>query len=114
MSSEKYPGHKELTSYLSQYENKSFWGFLLCCRDTIVTTASTTSRRQDLDTSWCNHFLAEAKERTTGYDCLVSTPSSLFRRPNFVVGKGLRIPEEESVMCLPFGACRLSSDFSIL
>ncbi|CAG8588072.1 1863_t:CDS:2, partial [Diversispora eburnea] len=62
MSSEKYPGHKELTSYLSQYENKSFWGFLLCCRDAIVTTASTTSRRQDLDTSWCNHFLAEAKE----------------------------------------------------
>ena len=32
---------------------------------------------------------------------LVTTPNSQFRRPNFVVGKGLLILEEESAMYLP-------------
>ncbi|CAJ0853023.1 8657_t:CDS:2 [Entrophospora sp. SA101] len=32
--------------------------------------------------------------RITGYNSLVTTPSPLFRRSNFVVDKGLQIPEE--------------------
>ena len=39
--------------------------------------------------------------RITGYDCLVATPGPLFRRPIFVVNKGLLIPEEELAMYLP-------------
>ncbi|CAG8743645.1 20270_t:CDS:2, partial [Racocetra persica] len=64
MSSEqKYPGYEELTSYLTRSRDKSFWGFLHRCRDTIVTTTSATSLGRDLDKSWCDHFLAEVKER---------------------------------------------------
>jgi hypothetical protein len=59
---ETYPGYEELASYLKQYINKSFWGFLCCCRDVIVATASSTSDWSDLDTSWYHHFLAEANE----------------------------------------------------
>ncbi|CAJ0856312.1 1562_t:CDS:2 [Entrophospora sp. SA101] len=34
--------------------------------------------------------------RITGYNSLVTTPSPLFRRSNFVVDKGLQIPEERN------------------
>ncbi|CAG8638170.1 2132_t:CDS:2, partial [Diversispora eburnea] len=47
---EKYPGYEKLTSYLSRYENKSFWGFLLCCRDTIVNITSATAAGMTLTT----------------------------------------------------------------
>nr|CAG8505212.1 1659_t:CDS:2 [Entrophospora candida] len=35
--------------------------------------------------------------RITGYNSLVTTPSPLFRRSNFVVDKGLQTPEERSI-----------------
>ncbi|CAG8548399.1 13054_t:CDS:2, partial [Dentiscutata heterogama] len=66
-SEQKYPGYEKLTSYLKR-DKKSFWGFLHRCRDTIVTTASATSRWHDLDTSWCDRFLAEAKELLNSND----------------------------------------------
>jgi hypothetical protein len=149
-SEQKYPGYEELTSYLTQSKDKSFWSFLLRCRDTIVATTPTTSRRKNLDNTWIQYFLTEAKEllnpnefnnlsnkvcifllckvRVTlgrlrshsgpgellGMSTWVTSLKSFIQVPYFVVGKGLLIPKEELVMCLPFGACRLSSDFSIL
>jgi hypothetical protein len=58
---EKYSGYEELTSYLKQTINKSFWGFLCCCRDAIVD-ATLNTPCQDPAMFWCDHFLAEAKE----------------------------------------------------
>ncbi|CAG8636180.1 21352_t:CDS:2 [Cetraspora pellucida] len=58
---EKYPGYEELTSYLTRH-NKSFWGFLLRCRDAIVTSATAISRRQDLEGTWVGNFLLEARK----------------------------------------------------
>ncbi|CAG8697162.1 24921_t:CDS:2 [Dentiscutata erythropus] len=112
-SEQNYPGYEALITYLTRSRNKSFLGFLRRCRDVIVATTSATSRWVDLDHTWAVRFISEAGKLGDDLEEKVS-PSPLFRRPNFVVGKGLRIPEEESVMCLPFGACRLSSDFSIL
>ncbi|CAG8465645.1 14585_t:CDS:2 [Cetraspora pellucida] len=62
-SEQNYPGYEELTSYLTRSRDKSFWGFLHRCRDTIVTTASATSRRQDLDDNWATNFIREARKR---------------------------------------------------
>ncbi|KAF0379193.1 hypothetical protein F8M41_012324 [Gigaspora margarita] len=42
---------------LARSLDKSFLGLLHRCRDTIVTTTSSTFK------SWCDHFLTEAKER---------------------------------------------------
>ncbi|CAG8739333.1 4471_t:CDS:2, partial [Acaulospora morrowiae] len=103
-----------ITSYLNQRRNKSFWGFLCRYRDTIVATTSTTSAWRGLNDSWSERFLAESKGllNPTDFDNLEKqvcsflfckgrvTPSPLLRHPNFVVGKGLLIPEVESVMCL--------------
>ncbi|KAF0492533.1 hypothetical protein F8M41_021656 [Gigaspora margarita] len=41
---------------LREYENKSFWGFLLRCRDAATLV---TSRWHELDLSWCRHSLEE-------------------------------------------------------
>ncbi|CAG8519976.1 3422_t:CDS:2 [Diversispora eburnea] len=61
-SEQKYPGYEELTSYLTRSRDKSFWSFLLYCRDAIVATTSPTSRWYDLDNFWYKCFLVEAKE----------------------------------------------------
>ncbi|CAG8473150.1 3692_t:CDS:2 [Diversispora eburnea] len=62
MSSEKYPGYEELISYLTRSRDKSFWSFLLRCRDTILVTTSATSRKQDLEGTWISNFLLEARK----------------------------------------------------
>ncbi|CAG8594813.1 10679_t:CDS:2 [Diversispora eburnea] len=51
-----------ITSYLKEYKNKSFWGFLLLTRDAIVPTTPLTSRWYDLDKTWCDRFLSEARK----------------------------------------------------
>ncbi|CAG8667654.1 1471_t:CDS:2, partial [Cetraspora pellucida] len=53
--------NEELKSYLTRH-NKSFWGFLLRCWDAIVTSATATSRRQDLEGTWVGNFLLEARK----------------------------------------------------
>ncbi|CAG8746062.1 7105_t:CDS:2, partial [Cetraspora pellucida] len=50
----------QITSYLTKYQNKSFWGFLLRCRDAVVATTSPTSRWEDLDHTWAVRFILEA------------------------------------------------------
>ncbi|CAG8660880.1 7973_t:CDS:1, partial [Diversispora eburnea] len=63
MSSEQnYPGYEALRTYLTRSRDKSFWGFLHRCRDTIVATTSATSFWRDLNNSWCERFLEEAKK----------------------------------------------------
>ncbi|CAG8515923.1 14008_t:CDS:2 [Acaulospora morrowiae] len=122
MSEQKYPGYKELTSYLTRHKNRSLWSFLILYRDAIVATTPEDSCEKDLDNLWAGRFTQEITKfdttlgnkvcffifcevratllliiclawRTTEYDHLVSTPSPLFRRFNFVVDKGLLISE---------------------
>ncbi|CAG8755784.1 35797_t:CDS:2, partial [Racocetra persica] len=50
-SEQKYPGYEEITFYLMRYK-KSFWGFLLCYRDTIINTTIPISHRQNLEGGW--------------------------------------------------------------
>ncbi|CAG8718589.1 11365_t:CDS:1, partial [Racocetra persica] len=61
ISEQKYPGYEEITSYLTRHK-KSFWGFLLCHRDTIVNITSPISRRQDPEGDWVRNFLLEARK----------------------------------------------------
>ncbi|CAG8730348.1 2414_t:CDS:2, partial [Dentiscutata heterogama] len=71
-SEQKYSGYEELTSYLTRSRDKSFWGFLHRCRDTIVTTASATSRRQVLESTWVSNFLLEARKLGEDLEEMVS------------------------------------------
>ncbi|CAG8773750.1 23950_t:CDS:2, partial [Dentiscutata erythropus] len=71
-SEQKYPGYEELTSYLTRSRDKSFWGFLHRCRDTIVTTTSATSRRQDLEATWVSNFLLETRKLGEDLEEMVS------------------------------------------
>ncbi|CAG8664140.1 7567_t:CDS:1, partial [Diversispora eburnea] len=59
---EKYPGYKELISYLNQSGKKSFYYFLRHYRDVIVANTSATSREQDLEGTWVGNFLLEARK----------------------------------------------------
>jgi hypothetical protein len=61
---EAYAGYDELVSYLRDYRNKSFRGFLFCCREIIVESAFfvEVASWQDLDNNWYDHFLTEANE----------------------------------------------------
>ncbi|CAG8690913.1 18219_t:CDS:2, partial [Acaulospora morrowiae] len=64
-SEQKYPGYEELSSYLTQSKNKSFWGFLLRCRDAIIATTLADSRWKDLDDKWATNFITEARTLVT-------------------------------------------------
>ncbi|CAG8640386.1 765_t:CDS:2, partial [Acaulospora morrowiae] len=61
-SQQKYPGYEELSSYLTQSKNKSFWSFLLRYRDAIVATTLADSRWRNLDNSWATNFIEEARK----------------------------------------------------
>ena len=61
---EVYAGYDKLVSYLRDYRNKSFRGFLFRCREIIVESTFFTSGNtwQDLDNAWAVRFLEEAEE----------------------------------------------------
>ncbi|CAG8629287.1 5568_t:CDS:2, partial [Diversispora eburnea] len=61
-SEQKYPGYDELTSYLMRSRGKSFYYFLRHYRDAIVSATSATFLWRDLDKTWCDRFLAEARK----------------------------------------------------
>ncbi|PKC66425.1 hypothetical protein RhiirA1_459747 [Rhizophagus irregularis] len=55
-------GRDILVSYLQQHQDKSYFGFLSCSRDTIVTSSMLFSASWiNLDSSWLSRFLDEAK-----------------------------------------------------
>ncbi|CAB4393512.1 unnamed protein product [Rhizophagus irregularis] len=59
---ETYMGRDILVSYLQQHQDKSYFGFLSCSRDTIVTSSMLFSASWiNLDSSWLSRFLDEAK-----------------------------------------------------
>ncbi|CAG8662545.1 22483_t:CDS:2, partial [Rhizophagus irregularis] len=109
---ETYMGRDILVSYLQQHQDKSYFGFLSCSRDTIVTSSMLFSASWiNLDSSWLSRFLDEAKRlnqdnftalnekglswKITGFDRLVTTPGPLFGHPFFVVSKGISVLEDE-------------------
>ena len=60
-----YIGYTELVEYLTNFQNKSFHGFLYQYREVIIASLISlpvTSCWQDLDNSWARKFLKEAEE----------------------------------------------------
>ena len=61
--SEVYIGNNELVLYLKERKNKSFWSFLLHCREVVIISAMTSlaTSGPELDSMWIRRFLTEAE-----------------------------------------------------
>ena len=61
---ETYVGYDELITYLKERKRKTFWGFLIKSRKTIVESSlsSPASCWQDLERTWISRFLEEAEK----------------------------------------------------
>ena len=63
-NSKLYIGYNELVTYLNQHHNKSFLGFLHCCREVVVASSMSTLTTSwyELDSFWVLKFLKEVEK----------------------------------------------------
>src|SRR5205809_7951937 len=72
-STNMYIGYTELVEYLKNFQNKSFRGFLVQCREVITTsTMGTVMTWFDLHNNWYDHFVTEAKELLLNQETFVT------------------------------------------